>query len=152
MSPGNENSECFSGNSLWLIIAFWFSKFSWLEWIHFPFYVDSKPLFFNLLNPEFSRSSECQDIPIWIAFPSDWKSIRSICTGFILVSDRNIFVDKFSIVWNIVIHNEKWPPLLGSLNPYWQISGKFLRPFYWKTHPSKNYEYLFSFFKTRVVS
>ena len=20
-------------------------------------------------------------------------------------------------------------------NPYWQISGTFLRPFYWKTHP-----------------
>ena len=33
------------------------------------------------------------------------------------------------------------------LNLYWQISGKFLRPFYWKTHPSKNHEYLFSFFK-----
>ena len=33
------------------------------------------------------------------------------------------------------------------LNPYWQIFGKFLRPFYWKTHPSKNQEYLFSFFK-----
>ena len=31
------------------------------------------------------------------------------------------------------------------LNPYWQISGTFLRPFYWKTHPSKNYEHLFSF-------
>ena len=23
---------------------------------------------------------------------------------------------------------------LSSFNPYWQISGKFLRPFYWKTH------------------
>ena len=23
-------------------------------------------------------------------------------------------------------------------NPYWQISWKFLRPFYWKTHPLKN--------------
>ena len=21
------------------------------------------------------------------------------------------------------------------INPYWQISGTFLRPFYWKTHP-----------------
>ena len=31
------------------------------------------------------------------------------------------------------------------VNPYWQISGSFLRPFYWKTHPSKNHEYLFSF-------
>ena len=31
-------------------------------------------------------------------------------------------------------------------SPYWQICGKFLRPFYWKTHPSKNHEYLFSFF------
>ena len=28
------------------------------------------------------------------------------------------------------------------INPYWQISGKFLRPFYWKTHRSKNHEYL----------
>ena len=25
------------------------------------------------------------------------------------------------------------------------LIGKFLRPFYWKTHPSKNPEYLFSF-------
>ena len=33
----------------------------------------------------------------------------------------------------------------GELNPYWQISGTFLRPFYWKTHPSKNPGYLFSF-------
>ena len=38
------------------------------------------------------------------------------------------------------------PMVGGFLNPYWQISGKFLRPFYWKTHPSKNHEYLFSFF------
>ena len=37
-------------------------------------------------------------------------------------------------------------------NPYLQISGTFLRPFYWKTHPSKNHEYLFSFLKNRVVS
>ena len=37
-------------------------------------------------------------------------------------------------------------------NPYCQISGIWARPFTWKTHPSKNYEYLFSFFKTRVVS
>ena len=28
-----------------------------------------------------------------------------------------------------------------SINPYWQISGIFPRPFYWKTHPSKNHEY-----------
>ena len=28
-----------------------------------------------------------------------------------------------------------------TVNPYWQISGKFLRPFYWKTHPSKNQEF-----------
>jgi len=27
------------------------------------------------------------------------------------------------------------------INPYWQISGKFLSPFYWKTHPSKNHEF-----------
>ena len=33
------------------------------------------------------------------------------------------------------------------LNLYWQISGKFLRPFYWKTHPSKIMS-----FKNRVVS
>ena len=42
--------------------------------------------------------------------------------------------------------------LLILVNPYWQISGTFLRPFYWKIHPSKNHEYLFSFFKNRVVS
>ena len=30
--------------------------------------------------------------------------------------------------------------LKSILNPYWQISGKFLRQFYWKTHPSKNHE------------
>ena len=36
-------------------------------------------------------------------------------------------------------------PFIAFLNPYWQISGTFLRPFYWKTHPSKNHEYLFSF-------
>ena len=27
------------------------------------------------------------------------------------------------------------------------IFGEFLRSFYWKTHPSKNHEYIFSFFK-----
>ena len=27
---------------------------------------------------------------------------------------------------------------LTCVNPYWQISGKFLRPFYWKTHPIVN--------------
>lgn len=54
-----ESKFYFLGIHFRLIIAFWFSKFSWLESIHFPFYVDSKPLFFNLLNPEFSRSSEC---------------------------------------------------------------------------------------------
>ena len=37
------------------------------------------------------------------------------------------------------------------VNAYWQISGKFLRPFYWKIHPSKNHKYLFSF-KKWVVS
>ena len=37
-------------------------------------------------------------------------------------------------------------------NPYWQISGASHRPFYWKTHPSKNPEYLFSFLKKRVVT
>ena len=42
--------------------------------------------------------------------------------------------------------------VLGSLNPDLQISGKFVRPFYWETHPSKNHEYLFSFFKKPVVS
>ena len=26
---------------------------------------------------------------------------------------------------------------------YWQISGQFLRPFYWKTHPSKNHDFFF---------
>ena len=39
-----------------------------------------------------------------------------------------------------------------AINPYLQISGTFLRPFYWKTHPSKNPEYLFSFLKNRVVT
>ena len=38
------------------------------------------------------------------------------------------------------------PHKKGHFNPYWQISGKFLRSFYWKTHPSKKYEYLFIFF------
>ena len=38
------------------------------------------------------------------------------------------------------------------INPYWQISGTFLRPFYWKTHPSKNHEYPYSFLKNRVVT
>ena len=26
---------------------------------------------------------------------------------------------------------------LKKINPYWQISGKFLRPFDWKTHPDQ---------------
>ena len=55
--------------------------------------------------------------------------------------------------WKITSENEKfkicetYPPLLIGMvhlklcfNPYWQISGTFLRPFYWKTHPSKNHE------------
>ena len=37
--------------------------------------------------------------------------------------------DPFIISFNI---------LYMSINPYWQISRKFPRPFYWKTHPSKN--------------
>ena len=46
-----------------------------------------------------------QDIRIWIAFPSDCKSIRSICTGFILVSERNCgYKNSDFIVWNEVIH------------------------------------------------
>ena len=40
--------------------------------------------------------------------------------------------------------------LVKPVNPYWQISGKFLRLFYWKTHPSKNHWYLFSLFKRAV--
>ena len=67
------------------------------------------------------------------------------------------FNSKFSEIINIffiligsyrvkctVISNEH--PVL---NPYWQNSRKFLRPFYWKTRPSKNYEYLFNFLKNR---
>ena len=38
----------------------------------------------------------------------------------------------------------RWPEIL---NPYWQISGKWVRSYYWKTHPLKNHEYLFSFFE-----
>ena len=30
----------------------------------------------------------------------------------------------------------------ATLNPYWQISGEFLRPFYWKTHPIVNWRIL----------
>ena len=46
-----------------------------------------------------------QDIRIWIAFPSDCKSIRSICTGFILLSERNCgYKHSDFIVWNKVIH------------------------------------------------
>ena len=41
---------------------------------------------------------------------------------------------------------------IGAIDPYCQISGIWARPFTWKTHPSKNYGYLFSNFKTRDVS
>ena len=39
-----------------------------------------------------------------------------------------------------------------TVNPYWQISGKFLRQFYWKTHPSKNNEHLFGFLKNHPIA
>ena len=42
--------------------------------------------------------------------------------------------------------------LIQAFNSYWEISGKFLRPFYWKTHPSKNHEYPYIFLKNRVVT
>ena len=45
--------------------------------------------------------------------------------------------------WSTLLQKIRY--VIHCFNPYWQISGTFLRPFYWKTHPSKNPEYLFSF-------
>ena len=35
--------------------------------------------------------------------------------------------------------------LITFINPYWQISGKFLRPFYWKTHPDQMLHIIYGF-------
>ena len=31
------------------------------------------------------------------------------------------------------------------INPYWQITGKFLRPFYWKIHPDQMLHTMYGF-------
>ena len=61
---------------------------------------------------------------------------------------RNLTRTLSNSLGEIVIVQENYV----RINPYWQISGTFLRPFFWKTHPPKKHEYLFSFLKNRVVS
>jgi len=65
-----------------------------------------------------------------------WKENRTK-----LEHDESVFGKLGSEIIKADVESVK----IESVNPYWQISGTFLRPFYWKTHPSKNPEYLSSF-------
>ena len=87
-----------------------------------------------------------------------WGHSRAIKTQnlilrIVAVAEKLKFQSRISRNWcRSGPGSDNLSSLATSLNPYWQISGIWARPFTWKTHPSKNYEYLFSFFKTRVVS
>ena len=74
------------------------------------------------------------------AFMVDNEAIYDLCTKKLGV-ERPTYTNLNRLIAQVV------SSITGELllNPYLQISGTFLRPFYWKTHPSKNPEYLFSF-------
>ena len=92
------------------------------------------------------------DIPIVaimsIEFTGRGKLLWHLSTLMNWVSLHHVYADKLyeSSLWTRRVQT------VLSVNPYWQISGKFLRPFYWKTHPSKFMSNYLVFFLNRVVS
>ena len=72
--------------------------------------------------------------PDWI----EWSRAK-ICLWFTFIWSKIYFHSRFKYLAS----GSK--QIFVTIIPYLQISGTFLRSFYWKTHPSKNPEYLFSF-------
>ena len=68
-----------------------------------------------------------------------WK-VSQINTGSPRVIDADSAITFFNPYWQIL---ENHPENFSKF----QFSGWWARPYHWKTHPSKFYEYLFSFCK-----
>ena len=108
----------------------------------------SKLSFFSKIRSRFIGITTLNFIPFALELSIDIGPIRTA-----LPAEKP--VGRFRIMVSVVLGFETFESTVADnlVNPYWRISGKFLRPFYYKTHPSKNHECLFSFFfKTRVVS
>ena len=61
--------------------------------------------------------------------------------------NRPFLISRLSTILFRAVHFLRPPnsSQFERFNPYWQISGKFLRPFYWKTYPDQMLHIIYGF-------